>query len=32
MLYSVLKKEIKEFHRRFVLAPADKAANNGVVV
>ena len=27
-----LKKEIQEFHRRFVLAPADKAANNVVVV
>ena len=27
-----LKKGIQEFHRRFVLAPADKAANNIVVV
>ena len=27
-----LKKEIQEFHRKFVLAPADKAANNVVVV
>ena len=27
-----LKKGIREFHRRFVLAPADKAANNAVVV
>ena len=27
-----LKKGIQEFHRRFVLAPADKAANNVVVV
>ena len=27
-----LKKGIKEFHRRFVLAPADKAASNVVVV
>ena len=27
-----LKKGIKEFHRRFVLAPADKTANNVVVV
>ena len=27
-----LKKGIKEFHRRFVLDPADKAANNVVVV
>ena len=26
-----LKKGIQEFHRRFVLAPADKAANNVVV-
>ena len=27
-----LKKGIQELHRRFVLAPADKAANNVVVV
>ena len=27
-----VKKGIQEFHRRFVLAPADKAANNAVVV
>ena len=27
-----LKKGVQEFHRRFVLAPADKAANNIVVV
>ena len=27
-----LKKGIQEFHRRFVLAPIDKAANNVVVV
>ena len=27
-----LKKGIQEFHRGFVLAPADKAANNVVVV
>ena len=27
-----LKKGIQEFHRRFVLAPTDKAANNVVVV
>ena len=27
-----LKKGIQDFHRRFVLAPADKAANNVVVV
>ena len=27
-----LKKGIQEFHRKFVSAPADKAANNVVVV
>ena len=27
-----VKKGIQEFHRRFVLAPADKDANNVVVV
>ena len=27
-----LKKGIQEFHRRFVLAPADKTANNVVVI
>ena len=27
-----LKKGIQEFHRKFVLVPADKAANNVVVV
>ena len=27
-----LKKGIREFHRRFVLAPTDKDANNVVVV
>ena len=27
-----MKKVVQEFHRRFVLAPADKAANNVVVV
>ena len=27
-----LKNGIQEFHRRFVLAPADKAANNVVVI
>ena len=27
-----MKKGIQEFHRRFVLAPADKAANNVVVI
>ena len=27
-----LKKEVQEFHRKFVLAPTDNAANNVVVV
>ena len=27
-----LKQGIQEFHRKYVLGPADKAANNGVVV
>ena len=27
-----LKQGIQEFHRQYVLTPADKAANNGVVV
>ena len=27
-----LKQEIQEFHRKYVLVPADKDANNGVVV
>ena len=27
-----LKQGIQEFHRKYVLAPADKAANNVVVV
>ena len=27
-----LKQGIQEFHRKYVLVPADKAANNGVVV
>ena len=27
-----LKTGVQEFHRRFVLAPTDKAANNVVVV
>ena len=27
-----LKKGVQEFHRKFVLAPADKAANNILVV
>ena len=27
-----LKKGVQEFHRKFVLAPADKAANNIVVI
>ena len=26
-----LKSDIKEFHRKYVLVPADKAANNVVV-
>ena len=30
--FRYLKKGIQEFHRKFVLAPADKAANNVVVV
>ena len=31
-IFRHLKKGIQEFHRRFVLAPTDKAANNVVVV
>ena len=31
-LQSYLKQGIQEFHRKYVLAPADKAANNVVVV
>ena len=31
-IFRHLKKGIQEFHRKFVLAPADKAANNVVVV
>ena len=31
-IFMYLKKGIQEFHRRFVLALADKAANNVVVV
>ena len=27
-----LKKGVQEFHRKFVLAPADKATNNVVVI
>ena len=27
-----MKKDIQEFHRKYVLVPADKAANNVVVV
>ena len=27
-----LKQGIKEFHRKYVLVPADKAANNNVIV
>ena len=30
--FKKIKKGIQEFHRKFVLAPADKAANNVVVV
>ena len=30
--YRYLKSDIKEFHRNYVLVPADKAANNVVVV
>ena len=30
--FRYLKQGIQEFHRRYVLAPADKAANNVVVV
>ena len=30
--FRYMKEGIQEFHRRFVFAPADKAANNGVVV
>ena len=30
--YRCLKSGIKEFHRKYVLVPADKAANNVVVV
>ena len=30
--YRYLKSGIEEFHRRYVLVPADKAANNVVVV
>ena len=30
--YRYLKSDIEEFHRQFVLVPADKAANNVVVV
>ena len=32
MTFRVLKRGVQEFHRRFVLSPADKAANNVVVV
>ena len=28
----VLKMSVEEFHKKFVLAPADKTANNAVVV
>ena len=30
--YRYLKLGIQEFHRKYVLVPADKAANKGVVV
>ena len=30
--YRYLKSGIEEFHRKYVLVPADKAANNVVVV
>ena len=30
--FRYLKQSIQEFHRKYVLAPADKAANNAVVV
>ena len=30
--YRYLKSGIEEFHRKYVLVPADKAANDGVVV
>ena len=32
VLHSALKQGIQEFHRKYVLVPADKAANNVVVV
>ena len=32
MSYHYLKSGIEEFHRKYVLGPADKAANNVVVV
>ena len=31
-LFRYLKQGIQEFHRKYALAPADKAANNVVVV
>ena len=31
-LFRNLKKGVQEFHRRYILAPADKTANNVVVV
>ena len=30
--FRYLKQDIQEFHRKYVLAPADKAGNNVVVV
>ena len=32
LYFRYLKQGIQEFHRKYVLAPADKAANNVVVV
>ena len=32
LFFRYLKQGIQEFHRKYVLAPADKAANNVVVV
>ena len=32
LYFRYLKQDIQEFHRKYVLAPADKAANNVVDV
>ena len=32
LFFRYLKQDIQEFHRKYVLVPADKAANNVVVV